>query len=360
MFTFTALSTLGGAILVISSSLAAVAKQDAWLAPVAAMLYGLPLIGLFCYLGGRYPGLTLIGIAKRIFGKWLGTIVSVGYVIFFISTGFNIPWYVGTFSAHTMHETPIPVILVLFIVALVITIYYGIEVIARASELFYIFVTILMALSFILVMPNIHIEYIRPVLENGVTPIMKSSVLVSAFIVFPVITILMIFPSHTNDVKAAQKAILKGFLWAVAVVFATVLMSVLVLGSGVVANSEYPTILLAREINIAIVLNRLEYAISIMWLVSEFFIAALYFYASIKGLSELLGLENHKRITAPMGLIALLFSWLNYTSSTQQANWIVTGFIPHSIFFGAIIPLLMFLIYKFKQYAFKQTLVRRE
>ena len=349
VYTVTALSTLGGSILVISSTMAAIAKQDAWISVLVNTMYGSIMIGIFCFLGSRFPGLTLIGIVRHIFGKWPGLILAAAYVFFIFKTALDIPWFIGTFGAHAMPETPPAVINILFFGALIIAVRYGIEAYARASEIFYFFVTALFIISVILVVPNAKIEYIRPVVERGFTPILKGSIFLAGFISFPVITMLMVYPKYAEDLNKGKRALFKGFLWANAVVLATVFISILVLGSVFVSKSSFPTIMLAEEIRIGTVLTRFEYIISIMWTVSEFGIGILYFYGAVAGLSELLGLKEHKKIVFPMGLIIFLYADIAWPNSIEQANWFVEVWTPHVIVFGGVLPLSMLIAYTIKK-----------
>jgi spore germination protein KB len=139
LFTFTALSTLGGSILVVSSIVTGIARQNAWISVLVTMVFGLAMMWLYCFLASRYEGLTLIGLAEKIFGKWIGKIVAVGYFAYIFITAYDIPWYIGSFHSNIKHETPVAVLIVLFYTALAIAVHYGIETIARASEIFFHF-----------------------------------------------------------------------------------------------------------------------------------------------------------------------------------------------------------------------------
>lgn len=352
LFTFSALSILGGSLLVVSSSVATVAKQDAWLSALVAMAAGLLMMCIYCYLGSRYKGVTLIGLPQKIFGKWIGKIVAAGYVLFMFTTAYGVPWWIGNFGAHIMHETPVPIIILPYVIAMVIGVYYGIESIARASEFFYPFVTILFVGSIILVLPNAKVEYMTPVLENGVVPILKGSFALAPIIIFVAIVMLMIYPINIDDIKSGRKAIMKGYLWCSTVVLITILVSVLVLGSAIVAKSSFPTLLLVKEINVENFLTRFEYAISIMWIITEFMVGILFFYTCIKGLSELIGLKDHKKIAVPMGLVVFILSWSVDPSSIEQVNWNSFGFNPHSSLFGFILPVLMLIVFAIKKRIF--------
>lgn len=349
LVTFSSLAMLGGSILVISSSLVSIAKQDAWLSALIAMVFGLIMVSIYCFLGTRFKGLTLIGIIHQLLGKWIGRVVSGLYVYFFFTMAYGIPWWVGSFGAHVMHETPVPVILLPYIVALIIGVYYGLEAFMRASEILYVFITILFVLTILLVLPHVKVDYILPVFENGPVPLLKSAFLLAAFIIFPFIAFLMIFPKHCEDLKGGSKSLLKGFLWCSTVTFITLTISILVLGPPVVEKASFPTILLAREIKIGTVFTRLEYAIAVMWTITEFVIGMLFFYVLIQSLGELLNLKDPRKIAIPLGIIVLLYAWIINPSSVEEMNWVFTAYVPNATMFGFVLPVLLLIVYLFKK-----------
>ncbi len=345
LYTFTALSTLGGSILVASSIVAGIAKQDAWISVIVTMAFGLVMMWVYTYLVTRFDNLTIIGVSQKIFGKWIGKIIAIGYFLYMFITAYDIPWYIGSFFTNIKHETPVDIIIVLFYAALIIGVYYGIETIARATELFFVLVTGLFIIFILLVIPDINIEFALPVFENGINPILKSAVILSGYISIQNTTLLMIFPVNLSDKVQGRKAFIKGFIWANTIVLITVLVSILVLGSLIIAKSSFPTVLLAKEINIGSVFTRLEYLISFMWTLSEFTIAVMYFYSSILAFSELLGLKAHTWIVAPMGLLCMMFTLTVNTGAIEKENGITTGFIPNVITFGFIVPIIMLAVF---------------
>jgi len=344
----TACGTIGGSLIVISASVAGIAKQDAWLTALITPVFGIVIISIYYFLGSRYQGMTLIGITKKLFGKWVGFLISVGYVFLFLTTAFHFPWYVGDFTGHIMHETPIYAINLLFVAAVVAALLYGIETIARASELFIVFITVFFFLLVILVAPNAKIEYIQPILENGIVPVLTGTLPLSSVTALPMITIMMVYPLHVADIPAARKALLQGYLWAGFIIFVTIAITILVLGSNITSKLQYPTFSLARQINVGTLLTRLEHVISIIWIVTQFMIGVLFFYAGVTGFSELLGLKDYKIIVLPMGLIMLVMSQVVFPDTVYQTHWVSLVWLPFIVTFALIIPLLMLLMHFIK------------
>ena len=355
LYALTGSTALGGALLVITAVVASSAKQDAWISTLLAPVYGVPTILIYCFLGSRHPGLTLTGILKSVFGKYFGVLISACYVFAFLSTACHIPWYVGSFTGHVMHETPPYILNLILVAACVIGLIYGIEAIGRVSELFIIFIMLMFVISIVFVLPNAKIEYLQPVLENGLLPPLKGSVFISALVTLPVVSMLTVYPANIKDTKKGGRAIIKGYLWASAIVFIAIIVSIMVLGSAVAARSKYPMLLLAREISIGTVLTRLEYAVSVMWIVSQFLVGMVYFYAGIKMLTELLGFEDYKKFVAPMGLIILVMSGVVLPNTIYQGNYVICGWTPLIFTFGLALPLIMLIVYLIKKWVFKKT-----
>ncbi|MGI6585332.1 MAG: GerAB/ArcD/ProY family transporter [Lutisporaceae bacterium] len=323
LYSLTANGAFGGSVTVVASAMAVIAKQDAWISALLTPVIGMPVVWIYWYLGSQYPELTFVEIMKKIFGRWIGWVAAASYVFLCLNTACHLPWYVGNFlTTQAMPETPQYVISLMFVTAVVIAVLYGIETIARASEIYIRFVLFLAVLAALLVSPNIKFENLQPVLENGMIPIFKGSYVLSCFTVFPVITMMMIYPANTEKIQEAKKSLFKGLLWAGFITFITILMSILILGSKITASSQYPTYLLAKEIRLGNIFTRLESIVAYTWTITQFMIGLLFFYAGATGLSQLIGLKDHKRIVMPLGLITLVMSGVVFPDVIYQASWV--------------------------------------
>lgn len=334
----TANGAVGGSLIITSAAMAGVAKQDAWLAALAAPVFGSMVLWIYFKLGTRYPEMTLIGMIREIFGRWAGVPAACAYLLYFFLASSHIPWFVGDFAGHIMHETPITVINLVFIVMVVTALWYGIETTVRTTELFFWFVGVLFILAMALVAPQSKIDYLLPVLENGPAPVLKGAVLLSSYVAFPLVTLMMIYPKHTSQSRPAGKAIFKGYLWASAIDFTAIFFTILVLGHIITADQQYPTYSLAKEIDVGGIFSRLEYLISIIWIMTEFVVAFLYAHAAVTGLAELLGLKNPRKILVPLGFLLLAFSEVVFPDTVYQANWSRQTWIPFSMTFSVLLP----------------------
>lgn len=346
LFSLTACNSFGAAVIITSALITGIAKQDAWLSALVTPFYGMIAIGVMTYVSSQYPNMTFVGVIRDILGKWLGTAVALSYVLLCLTISYHIPWYIGNFmNIHVMPETPAEVINLLFIIAVVIAVLYGIETIARVSEIFILLASVLFFIAMVFVSPNIKIQNILPVLEKGVTPVLRGAVVLSCFSTLHTFTLLMVYPINLESIKEGRKAIFKGYLWASLLVLITFLMTILVLGPAITAKSQYPTYILAKEINVGIVFSRFEFIVAALWIVTEYIICILFLYAGITGLSELLGLKDYRKIVIPYGLIIFVFSDIVFPSNVYQSRWVKEVWAPYIISHAFIMPVLLVLVY---------------
>ncbi|HAN09563.1 MAG TPA: spore gernimation protein KB [Clostridiales bacterium] len=341
----------GASTIIIASSAASLAKQDAWISAVVAALFGLIVIWLNTYLGGLYPDKTYVEVIQLLLGKWLGGFVVATFVFVCIGGAAQFVWYVGDFfTTQYMTETPTYIIDVLFVIVIVIAIFYGLEAIARASEIFFYIIIAMFILSMFLVMPNINIDNIFPVLEKGIVPVLKGSLPLLAFTVLPLIILNMIYPVNinVNDIKDAKKSMLKGYIIGMSITFISIVMCIFVLGSTITADVRYPVVFLTKEINVGIIFTRLEALIVIVWILTIFNNTLFYFYAGFLGLSQLLKLKDYKKILLPLGLIMAVISNFVYDSVPYEIDWDTNVWFPCIFTYGLILPVVLLIVYCIK------------
>lgn len=356
IFALTAGLTSGTAILAISSSVASIAKQDSWISMLLTMVFGLLEIWLLFFLWSHYPGMTFVEMIRQIFGKWLGSVITIAFVFFCFWSGAQVIWYIGNFiTIEAMPETPSYIINMIFTTVIVIASLYGLETIARSYEIFIAFISFLFISSMILVLPNARIENLQPVFEAGMIPILKGSILLVSFVIFPFVLFLMIFPANADNTLKARKSFVKGYLWGGFLLFISILFSILVLGSTITANVQYPVFVLVKEINLANILTRLEFIVAGVWIITVLTKGIVYFYAGLIGLAQLLELKDHKKIILPLGLIIQVMSEIGYPDVVYQSAWDSFVWPFYGATFGLILPIVTVAGFYIKKWVFKWT-----
>jgi spore germination protein KB len=354
LMSITAAFVCGASTIIIASSATALAKQDAWISAIVATVVGLIVIWINTYVGGLYTDKTYIEVIQLLLGKWFGGFIAINFILMCFIGAPELVWYVSDFfTTQYMSDTPSYIINIVFVIGIVIALLYGIEVIARASEIFLYVIIGMFILSMLMVSPNVDINYILPVMEEGVVPILKGSLPLLSFTSLPTILLNMIYPVNVKAIKDAKKSIFSGYLIGMTITFVSVLMCNLVMGSTVTANSRFPVFLLTKEINVGIIFTRLEALIVIVWLLTIFNNTVVFFYAGTLGLAQLLKLKNHKKIVLPLALIVTVFSDFIYEDVIHEIRWDTEVWLPYIITNGLILPTVLLLLFYIKKHILK-------
>lgn len=344
------LFSIGTSILIIPSALAAEAKQDAWIAAILGTVIGLFVIWLFCFIAKWFPNLTFVEINEKILGKWLGKVTSILFVLMSLIYASSLLYYSGTFlNTHLMPSTPMLALNTLMIIIIVIGVRLGLETIARSAEFFILFFFVLFFLLVLFILPNAKLENLQPILEADPLTIAKSSLSFIEVTSVNAVVLLMIFPAFSNNFKQAKKSFYIGYLIGGTIIIIFTCLSVAVLGSYSIANELFPTYELAKKINIGDFIQRIEALMATLWIIALYFKSAIYFYASVLGITQIVNLKDYRPFTIPMGIIVLVLSLTMYPNVIYQQKWNETiGFVL-SFSIGVVLPLLLIIVYTIRK-----------
>lgn len=334
--------TIGTTILVIPSSLAVDAKQNAWIAAIVGWLMGFFIVYLYIAIGRLYPQLTLFGFLEYTLGKWIGKLVSLVFIFFsFIGTS-AVLYYMGNFmTTQVMPETPLGAFVILFGGLVVLGLRLGLEVLARTSEILFPWFLVLFTVSTLLVIPEIDIQKIKPIMEIGISPTIKAALSYIGTATLPLIVFLMIFPASLSNKKDAGKAFIIGTMLGGVFIIIVTFMSISVLGADFTSRNMYPSYALAKKINIGNFIQRVEILMAGMWFMSIFFKTAFYAYGFVTGIAQLCGLKDYRPLALPCGMLLIAYSLIIYPNVVYMMDFDTTVYIPYVITIAFILPLFL-------------------
>jgi len=337
------LFTIGSAILFIPSGQAHYAKQNAWIATILGVVGGLCFIRLYIGIGNLYPHMNLMQLNEKLLGKWVGKSLSLVFLLFLFLTGpASAMFFVGNFiTSQIMPSTPVPSIHILFTIVIIMGVYLGLETIGRSAEIMIPWFIFLFMIMVIFVSPQIKWDAVQPILDKGIHPILLPAVSLLSVCTFPLIILLMIFPSCISNSVQAPKAFYTGYLLGGGVLIIIVVLCILILGPGITARSLYPSYTLVKKIDVGDFLQRIEAVMAIMWFISLYFRLTLYCYAIAIGIAQVFNLKEHRPLLLPMGMLLALYSLIVYPSTAYEQTWDTRTWIPYTISIGVFYPLLL-------------------
>lgn len=296
------LITVGDSILILAANTTILADRDAWLSSALGLLIGMLVVYLLSAVGNLYPRLTLVGTNEMIWGKWLGNTISFAFLLFALLTTAAILREIGDFlTTYILVETPIEIIMILFLSITIMGACLGLDTLAKTSELVFPWFISLFFVFVILLLPKIEIENIQPILENGMKPALYGSFRNFNYPFVELVVFLMFIP-NIQPTKGIQKGFALGALIGGMVLLIVVTLSILVLGPSITKNLTFPGYTLAIRISTAHAIQRIEAILAIMWFVTIYFKLTFYFYTSNLVMVQLFRLQSSQILLVPLAV----------------------------------------------------------
>ncbi|WP_342048180.1 GerAB/ArcD/ProY family transporter [Bacillus sp. OTU530] len=335
-----------GTALVVSYGIGA--KKDAWLAILLGLGAGIVLFFIHYFLFRQYPNLPLTGYARKIFGKYLGWIIGLLYILYFLYIAArNLREFGDLLISSALPKTPLLAINILMVLTICYVLSLGIEVLGRTAEVFIVVLLLLGATGnfLVLVSGNWHPHNLQPFLENGWKPILTTVFpLIISFPFGEMIVFTMLLP-YLNRPESVKKVWLSALISGGLALSWTASLNIVVLDVEKVERSVFPLLSTIRVVNLMEFLQRLDVIVVYTLLITVFFKASIFFYSAVIGIVDLFKLKNHQQIVLPVGIILIFLSIVIASDFAEhlEEGFVITGYYLH-IPFLMIIPLLMLLV----------------
>lgn len=348
LFALMFLFEMGSAILV---GLAADAKQDAWIAILLGMAGGLGLFLVYHRLYSYYPDLPFTGYVQKITGKWVGRVIGFLYVIYYIYLAARVLRDFGELLTSTIYtQTPIFVLTSLMMLTIFYAISKGVEVLARVGELLF-FLVYFMAISgglLITFAGLIHLENLKPILENGLRPVIKTALMQTINFPFGEMIVFTMLLPILNEQKKAKKICLFAMVLSGINIAITTIIDISTLGVDFFIASPFPLLSAIRKIQLLNFLERLDVLFMLYLTVGGFIKIGVFYYAAVVGAADLFKLKEPNKITFPICLLILFASGAiasNYSEHIKEGLEVVPIYLhwPFQIIIPGILLIIAFI-----------------
>jgi spore germination protein KB len=333
---------IGTSVLIAPSGLAHDAGQDGWMAGLLGALLNVLFVWLYTALGGRYPDRTLTQMCEAVLGKWPGKAIALAFVAFFYLLASLMVGDLGFFlTSQIIPETPIEVVMIMFIIVVLIAVRSGLVVYSRAAEFFFPWMMILFILLIVPLIPKFQSHHLIPMLEYGPKPILKGGF---SFSGLQEMVVMLMFYTYVRNEKKRGRAFLLGTAIGGGALVVITLWSIAVLGANISANQLFPAYTLAKHMNIGHFMERVEGVMIFIWILSIFIKIALTFHAAVLGLAQITGIGDEKPLFWPLGFGILPFALLCYPNAIYVRDFIAKIWTPFALIFIFFLPVLLYVV----------------
>jgi len=299
--------TIGTGILTLPRAATEKVKTpDVWLTVflggLLAMLAGVILIKL----SQQFPGKTFYQYSQEIVGKWLGRLLSLLLVWYFLMmSGFHARSLVEVTSFLLLEGTPSWAIVMPFMWVSLYLIIGGINSIARLFEtILPITAGVFLVVAF-LSFKIFEVDNLRPVLGLGIIPVLKGiKTTALSYTGFESMLILLAFMKQPNK---AGKAVLVGISIPLIFYLITVVVVIGALSIDGVTTRTWATLDLIRSFEMpGLLFERFESLLLAIWIMKMFTCFSFGHYAASMGLAQLFQKNIHPFMYSVLPVIYII------------------------------------------------------
>lgn len=320
-----------------------IVKNNTWLVLLAGVAVTGPFIITYALLAKRFPGMGLVQINEVTYGPYLGKIISIYYIIFFLFTlSFNLRDLGGLYNTFIMPEAPFEFFIITGLLVSSFAVWNGPEVLARIS-LFLIAISLfVLTVTFSLLLGKMNFSNFLPVLDIPLIDFLHGTNIMAA-IPFGEAVIFLTLMSAVNDNKQMVNKTILGFFIGAMVLLVASVRNTAVLGSvePILASTSYQS---ARLIDIGNVITRMDILVAIGQTSILFLKISILFLGTVVSMSRLFGLKSYHPLILPVGGIAAVIAFTVYKSPVEQATVSLNAGIIYNLPLIFIFPPLSLLI----------------
>lgn len=333
-------------VIYLPSFIVGIAAQDGWLSVLPAILLGLLIGAVNTRLGERFPDQTIIQYAPFLLGWLPGKIVGFIFIAnFILLNAFIVREFAEIMLAIFLPETPMYIFILSIILVVAYAVGQGLEVLARANVLTFYVYTAIMIIILGLNIPDASVENITPLLEDGFRRVITGAYPATTFF-SEVFLITMLIPYLVKP-RDGRRAAFWGVIIAGSLLFALMLVGIAVLNCEA-DRTQFIALSLARRISVREFIERLDPLVMLMWMGGLFVKTSVFYFVTVLGSAQWLGIKNYKLLILPAGVIIGVMAEYLWPNSLllryQIAHILPMVAIPQ--LFG--IPLLMLIVAIFK------------
>ena len=282
--------------------IAPIARQDAWLAVMAAAAVMAPFMYLYALLATKFAGLNLVQINRLVYGPVGGVLASVLYIFcFFMTLSFNLRDLGVLYITYFMPDTPQIFFTIVFTAACAAAVSGGIEILARLSLVFVLTTTSVILGTSLLLMGNMDFSHFLPIFEVSVKDFIHSTHIMTV-IPFAETMVFLMIAAQVGDRRNITGTMMLALLFGAASLLAVAVRNTAVLGPAQTIMVS-PAFEAARLIDVAKVLTRMDILIGISQSVALFLKCSVLYYGAVLALAEVLRLRTYLALVIPFGMI---------------------------------------------------------
>lgn len=324
------------------------AGREAWLSLLIGGAIGVGIFYLRFKSDVTHPDISLDEFAVKALGKWLGSIVTLIYILFFTAIAAMTLSELSTFLGLIYPRTPEAVFLIFEFSALAWAVRSGIEVITRTIEILLPGLIFLGLLAALLSMKDKDPTKLLPLFDHSALSIWQGSII---FITMTCeLVVFGMFVDNTEEPSKLPRQSLWMGLILILAFLGPVTGPIMIFGEKLAGDLAYPTYTEIQYIRIADIIERLDIIGILLWTIGSFFRAAVFMCGASKAVAHLFHSKKENTYALPLALFTAGITISFAASSREELHtFLMSAWPVVALFCGIVIPMILALVNWAKQ-----------
>lgn len=291
--------------------LASDTKQDAWITILIYILPAAMLQIIYTSLWNNYPDDNVMTYMPKIFGKFIGSFLTILYIIYFMyGAARALRDFSELMSIAVLPKLSLVLISSILIIITCYAVFSGVESICRMAAVFlFVFLGFfILSFIFLLITPDaFRIRNLKPVMHGGLLFLIKKGWPLMTFPFGESLIFSTLYPFAAEPKKVRKYAIYANILEGI-ILSGTSIIIVSTLGVKFAETSLFPLLQTFRTIHVGSAFDRLDILIIVILLLGVFFKICFFMYGAAVGAGSLMKVKNTKYLSIPISIIVLVSS----------------------------------------------------
>lgn len=317
------------------------AKADIWLALLMALLWALVAVMIYSRILSLFPGKDIFDIVKHVFGKFIGSIISLLYIWFCFHLSALIFFdYMEFMNNIGLDSTPKSISILCIIILITCIVKGGIQPFGIWCNFFIIVICALLFFTIFLMLPFMNIKNLQPFLYDGMKPVLFSAFSSFSFPFSEVVVFMGIFNTLRNP-NSYYNTYIKGLLLGGFIVIITSLSEMLVLGGDIMLKNFFPFYVSLRIVKYMNFIEGMEITSAVILVVCIFVKSTVCLIVACKGITKLFSIENYKLIIIPICILCAIVSLSDFENMIELVEWDKNVWKYYAFLYQAILPIII-------------------
>lgn len=282
------------------------AGRDAWLAFLLSVVPGAVLAWFIASPATRWPGRGFVSLARAAFGKRVGTAVTLLFLAgYLVATSVILREYAEAIVTVILPTTPLVVVISVVAFLAAVTAAQETPAVGRLALLIGPIVVGSVFIIGLLASPALEPGRLLPVLSTGWSGV--TSGVLAAMVWNTQYILYYPLAAAAGRADEARTALVASSAAAAALLGTLVaVLTITALTAELAVHEAFPLFEVARLVSVGEFVQRIDAVAAGAWGLGLILSSSLFFHAAALGMSELLGLPQHRMLVKPMGVVLVV------------------------------------------------------